>query len=262
MSSMKPGDRVGRVPLIVANWKMNLLEAEAQRAALAIAAGAAELHTSTRLAVAPSFPALATVRRALAGSTVWLAAQNVHWEDRGAFTGEVSARMLVEQGVHAVLVGHSERRHILAESDDWVARKTVACLRAGLVPLVCVGETEAERDAGQTRQVVSRQVLAACAGLPANAGGEIVFAYEPVWAIGTGRNATPEQAAEVHALVRRILRETSSAVARDASILYGGSVTPENAASLLALEDVDGALVGGASLDPERFLRIAASARA
>jgi triosephosphate isomerase len=193
----------------------------------------------------------------LSGSPVTLAAQTVHWDDRGAFTGEVSPSMLAEAGVRWVLVGHSERRHIFGETDEQVGKKVAACLRHGLTPVICVGEKEGERDAGHTSDVVTRQLEAALAAVTA-AESEIVVAYEPVWAIGTGRNATPGQAEEVHASVRAVLvRRLGGAAAEAVPILYGGSVTPDNAPGLLRRPEINGALVGGASLDPDRFLAIA-----
>jgi len=243
------------LPLVVANWKMNLVEAEAVAAADRIALGARTVEPHVRLAVAPSFVALRAVGARLTGTAVALAAQTVHWEARGAFTGEISAPMLADAGVQFVLVGHSERRHLFGETDEQVGRKAAACARAALVPVVCVGETERERDTGATREVVSRQITIALSSCPVNA--EIVVAYEPVWAIGTGRNATPDQVAEVHTLLRERLLEGRGDAAPRVPILYGGSVTPESAPGLLRLAVVDGALVGGASLDPERFLAIA-----
>jgi triosephosphate isomerase len=178
-------------------------------------------------------------------SAVRVYAQNVHWDLEGAFTGEVSAPMLLELGVHGAVVGHSERRHLFGETDETVARRAAGALDAGLAVIACVGETEAERDAGETEAVLARQVEP----LPVRDG--VVLAYEPVWAIGTGRTATPEIAQEAHAFIRAL---------HPAPILYGGSVKPENAASLLAQPDVDGALVGGASLDPESFAAICTAA--
>jgi triosephosphate isomerase len=181
----------------------------------------------------------------------------MHWEDEGAFTGEVSPRMLRDVGCTHVIVGHSERRQLFAETDENVARKAQAAFRHGLTPVVCVGETLAERDGNRTREVVERQTERALRGLTPDQAAAAVIAYEPVWAIGTGRNATPEQAQEVHAFIRRLVSrshgEASGAAAR---ILYGGSVKPENAGALMAQADVDGALVGGASLQAASFLKI------
>jgi triosephosphate isomerase len=186
---------------------------------------------------------------------VKVAAQNMHEEDGGAFTGEVSAPMLVELDVEAVVLGHSERRQFFGESDEALARKVPVALAAGLEPILCVGETEEARDAGQTEAVLERQMQADLAGVKDTEMGRIVIAYEPIWAIGTGRTATPEQAQETIAFIRDLLRERG-AVADGVRILYGGSVKPGNAAELLSLPDVDGALVGGASLDPADFAAI------
>jgi triosephosphate isomerase len=218
-----------------------------------------------RVAVCPAFPALHEVRQALAGSAIVLGAQNLHAESSGAFTGEVAGPMLVASGCSMVIVGHSERRHGMGEDDAMVARKLRAAQRDGLTPIVCVGETLEQREAGRTFEVVERQIAIAFAGLGADGARACVVAYEPVWAIGTGRVATPDQAAEVH----RRLRNALDAVAgrgcgADIAILYGGSVTAANAGALFDMEDIDGALVGGASLDPAAFAGIieAASIRA
>jgi triosephosphate isomerase len=240
--------------LIAANWKMNLLAEEARlwcrrvRADLG-GAGAA-------VAVFPSFPLLPAVVAELAGSGVGVGGQDLHPEDRGAFTGDVSAAQLADAGCAWALCGHSERRHGHGEGDELVARKAAAAVRHRLRPLLCVGETRDERRAGATEEVLARQLRAALLSLPE----ELAIAYEPVWAIGTGETATPETAQEAHAFLRRLLaRERSPEAARGALILYGGSVTPENAAVLAAQPDVDGFLVGGASLDPARFLAIIAA---
>jgi triosephosphate isomerase len=186
----------------------------------------------------------------------------MHWEASGAFTGEVSAAMLTEAGCRYVILGHSERRALFGETDAGVARKAAAALVAGLVPVVCVGESETDRDGGRTEAVLSAQIRGSLAGFPASRAGDLVVAYEPVWAIGTGRTAAPEQAQAAHAHLRRelagILGTGGAAVVR---ILYGGSVKPGNAGELLACDDIDGALVGGASLDPDSFLGIIRAAR-
>ncbi|MCC6648028.1 MAG: triose-phosphate isomerase [Polyangiaceae bacterium] len=208
--------------------------------------------------VAPPFTALAAVSAELDGSAISVAGQNMHAAGSGAFTGEISAAMLKEAGASWVILGHSERRQLFGETDAGVAEKTGAALAAGLRPIVCVGETLAERDAGRTFDVVLAQVAAVTATLAPSAGHAI--AYEPVWAIGTGRNATAAQAEEVHARIRALLAETSVALAEATPILYGGSVKPDNAAALLSCPNVDGALVGGASLDSRQFLAIVAAA--
>jgi len=212
------------------------------------------------VALAPAFAALPAVAAHLP-PTWGLAAQDLHWEDAGAYTGEVSAPMLAELGVTSCLVGHSERRALFGDTDLRVAHKAAAARRHGLVPVVCVGEQEWERDSGATLSVIERQVRSGLADLSVVSGLEVVLAYEPVWAIGTGRTATPVQVSEVHQLLRELLarlfgRETASSV----RILYGGSVTPQTAEALFALPDVDGGLVGGASLDAARFAAIVSAA--
>ena len=215
-----------------------------------------------QMAVAPPFTALAAVKQALEGSRIELFAQNCHFEKQGAFTGEVSAAMLRDAGCHGVILGHSERRQYFFETDELIAKKLRAALREGLHPIVCVGETLQEREAAQTWDVVSRQVRGALAGLEGNALQRITLAYEPVWAIGTGRNATSAQAQEVHAQIRGLLRELGGEAAANAvRIQYGGSVKPDNAKDLLSQPDVDGALVGGASLKAADFVAIIAAAK-
>ncbi len=205
----------------------------------------------------PPFTALAAVREAIQGSPLKLGAQDVYWEAKGAFTGEISTAMLVDAGCSHVILGHSERRHILGETDEMVNRKLRAALAAGLVPIVCVGELLAERDKGVTNEVVERQVTLGFKGLTAAETARAVIAYEPVWAIGTGRNATPAQACEVHCHIRCIITKLAGVdVAQEMRILYGGSVKPENTRELMAEKEIDGALVGGASLDATGFAQI------
>jgi triosephosphate isomerase len=245
-----------RPMLIAGNWKMNMARAEATAWCGAVRAGLSS-HTGLRAAVCPPFPYLQVVGELLADSGVALGAQNLYPEPRGAFTGEVSAAMLVDLACRYCIVGHSERRHVLGESDALIQRKVRAALDAGLTPILCVGEQLPQREAGQTRDVVAAQVLSGIAGLTAERLAGLVFAYEPVWAIGTGRNATPQQAQEVHAAIRKILAERYNAsLAEKTVIQYGGSLTPANAVSLLSQPDVDGALVGGASLNASDFLAI------
>ena len=247
---------MARKKFVCGNWKMHRTAAEA-RALVAELRGLAEgLAEKVDVAVAPPFTALAAAADALRGSRIALAAQDVHWEAQGAFTGEVSAPMLKEIGCAHVIVGHSERRQLFGETDEGVNRKAKAVLGAGLAPIVCVGETLAEREAGRTLEVVSRQVRGGLAGLPADQVGRLTVAYEPVWAIGTGKTATTAQAQEVHAAIRALLRELAGGVADQVRIQYGGSVKPDNAAELLAQPDVDGALVGGASLKAQEFAQI------
>ena len=247
---------MARKKFVCGNWKMHRTAAEA-RALVAELRGLADgLAEKVDVAVAPPFTALAAAADALRGSRIALAAQDVHWEAQGAFTGEVSAAMLREIGCAHVIVGHSERRQLFGETDESVNKKAKAALAGGLAPIVCVGETRAEREAGRTLAVVARQVRGGLAGLPADQVGRLTVAYEPVWAIGTGKTATTAQAQEVHAAIRALLRELAGGVADQVRIQYGGSVKPDNAAELLAQPDVDGALVGGASLKAGDFSQI------
>ncbi|MCH7608067.1 MAG: triose-phosphate isomerase [Chloroflexi bacterium] len=244
-------------PLVAGNWKMNpptVAEAVALAQALREPLSAAE---GVERVVCPPFVALTAVADALAGSPIALGAQNVHPEPKGAFTGEVAGAML--QGVCShVIVGHSERRHGFGETDGFVSAKVLAVLGLGMTPVLCVGETLEERDAGEASAVVERQTAAGVAGVASDDLGRVVLAYEPVWAIGTGRAATPETAQEMLGGIRAHLgRLTDSATAAQVRLLYGGSVNAANAAELAALPDVDGALVGGASLDPDAFVAIA-----
>ena len=248
-----------RRKLIAGNWKMNTNRASAVALARGIV-DRADGFSNLDLLVCPPAVYLAPVSEIIAGSAVALGAQNVYHEPDGAFTGEISAAMLLDVGCRFVIVGHSERRHILGETDADVNRKTLASLTAGLVPIVCVGELLAEREAGQTSAVIRRQFEGSLASVPADQIERVVIAYEPVWAIGTGKVATPEQAEEVHADLRRLLaeryNERSAATVR---ILYGGSVKPGNAGELLSQPNIDGALIGGASLKVDDFLGIAAA---
>lgn len=245
-----------RTPLIAGNWKMFKTAPQAAAAARDLVGRVAGV-TGVEVMIAPPFTALEAVGAALAGSAVALGAQNCHWADEGAFTGEIAPPMLRAAGCRYVILGHSERRQLFGETDAAVNRKVRACLSHGLVPVVCVGETEGEREAGQTFSVLDKQLRL---GLEETALGDpcdLVVAYEPVWAIGTGKTASEGQAQEAHAHIRRRLGEIFNAqAAGGVRILYGGSVKPANAAGLMAMEDIDGALVGGASLDPETFARI------
>jgi triosephosphate isomerase (TIM) len=246
-----------RTPYIAANWKMNKTVAEAAEFVDALLPRIAA--TQCDVAICPPFTALAAVVERRYGTAVKVAAQNMHEEDGGAFTGEVSAPMLVELDVEAVVLGHSERRQYFGETDEALARKVPAALAAGLEPILCVGESEEARDAEETQAVLERQLQADLAAVDAGDIPRVVIAYEPIWAIGTGRTATPEQAQEACAFIRDVLRMRGAA-AQEARILYGGSVKAANAAELLAKPDVDGALVGGASLDPEEFAGIVEAA--
>ena len=249
-----------RRPFICGNWKMHKTTAEA--VALVRELRARMSDAAAQIAVAPPFTALAPVKAALVGSKVQLYAQNCHFEKQGAFTGEVSPQMLLEVGCDGVILGHSERRTLFGETDASVRKKLDAALAAGLKVIACVGETLAEREANQTWEVVSRQTRAALQGLSEQALESITLAYEPVWAIGTGRTATTAQAQEVHGQIRGLVRELGGQKAAEAMrIQYGGSVKPENAAELMGQPDVDGALVGGASLKTDDFARIAAGAK-
>jgi len=212
--------------------------------------------------IAPTFPALYPAAEAARGSDIEIAAQNLHWEREGALTGEVSAAMIRDAGAEYVIVGHSERRTLFGETDLMVNKKLLAALGAGLGPIACIGETLDQRESNQTLAVLDRQLQAGFDGLTAEQLGECLLAYEPVWAIGTGRNATPEQAGEVHAHIRSRIRQWFGADAAERlRILYGGSVKPDNIASLVAQPDVDGALVGGASLDARAFSEIVHTAQ-
>jgi triosephosphate isomerase len=246
-----------RTPYIAANWKMNKTVAEAAQFIDTLLPRIAA--TQSDVVVCPPFTALTAVVERRYGTAVKVAAQNMHEEESGAFTGEVSAPMLVELDVEAVVLGHSERRQLFGETDEALARKVPAALAAGLEPILCVGETEEARDGGETETVLERQLQADLAGVEPGDLDGIVVAYEPIWAIGTGRTATAEQAQEACAFIRDVLRARGAAADR-IRILYGGSVKPANAAELLALPDVDGALVGGAALDPEDFAAIVEAA--
>ncbi len=244
-----------RTTLVVANWKMNGTIAEARALAAGIRDGLRRPR-GVEVVLCPPFTALGVVGELLAGSPIALGAQNCHWEPAGAFTGEISPRMLVELGCRWVLLGHSERRKEFGEGDE-INRKMQAVLAAGMTPILCVGETGEERRQGLTFTTVEGQLRAGLAGLDPRAIGSCVLAYEPVWAIGTGVNATPAQAAEVHGYLRGLLSELGSKeTAQRVRILYGGSVRPDNAGALSAEPDIDGALVGGASLSAQGFVTI------
>jgi triosephosphate isomerase len=246
-----------RTPYIAANWKMHKTVAEA--AAFVDALLPRIAATQIDVVICPPFTALTAVVERRYGTAVKVAAQNMHEGDSGAFTGEVSAPMLVELDVEAVVLGHCERRQYFNETDEALALKVPAALAAGLEPILCVGESEEARDADQTKGVLERQLQADLAAVESGKLAEVVVAYEPIWAIGTGRTATPEQAQEACAFIRDVLRERG-AVADAVRVLYGGSVKPANAAELMSQPDIDGALVGGASLDPEEFAAIVEAA--
>ncbi len=250
-----------RRKMLAGNWKMNLTPPEARQLIRALRAAldrdAAAIARERDVLVAPPFVAIPAVAQELAGSNIGLGAQNMHFEDKGAFTGEISAPMLRALSVSHVILGHSERRHIFGESDELVNRKVRAAFTHRLIPILCVGETQAEHDAGRTTEVILRQTLNGLDGLSPKDAARAIVAYEPVWAIGTGHNATPEQASLVHGAIRHVLaerfgKETAEAI----RILYGGSVTADNADALIGSADIDGALVGGASLKADSFARI------
>ncbi|HLF93563.1 MAG TPA: triose-phosphate isomerase [Planctomycetota bacterium] len=246
-----------RPPLIAGNWKMNGLVKEARDLASALRKELGANPGGPQVLVCPPFLALSAVREELQGSPVQLGAQDVHWEAKGAFTGEVSTAMLKDVGCTAVLLGHSERRHIMGETHEMVNRKLKAALAAGLLPIVCVGELLEERNMGDTRAVIERQVAKGFDGLSPEETAKTVVAYEPVWAIGTGKTATPRQAEEVHHYIRKLVSQRAGeAVGQGIRILYGGSVGPDNVKELMAEEDIDGALVGGASLKVDSFVKI------
>ena len=245
-----------RTPFIAANWKMYKTVHEAVVFVKEFRSLVKDM-VQVEIVLAPPFTALHAVAEAARSSIVGVAGQNLHWEREGALTGEISAGMLKEAGAEYVIIGHSERRRLFAETDQSVNRKLVAALGASLTPIVCIGETLEEREAGQTLPVLDRQIKDGLDGLTADQVGALVVAYEPVWAIGTGRNATPEQAGEAHAHIRGRLRQWFGGPAADAChVIYGGSVKPDNIHDLIVLPDVDGALVGGASLDVRAFADI------
>ncbi len=247
-----------RKPFVAGNWKMNTDSHSGVALAKAVVDKASGLAgSSVDVAVIPPFVYLPAVGAAISSSGVALGAQDVYFEAKGAFTGEISAAMLKDVGCTYVLCGHSERRHVLGESDALINKKVAASISGGLLPILCVGELLAERDASQTEQVVEKQTRAGLAGLSAEKIGAVTIAYEPVWAIGTGRTATPQQAQEVHAFIRKLLSQMyDKSVARDMRILYGGSVKADNAEELMGQPDVDGSLVGGASLKADDFVQI------
>jgi triosephosphate isomerase len=245
-----------RRPVIAGNWKMYKTPAETRAFLEAFKPLVAQAN-HCEVVVAPPFPALSAAVEAARGSAISIAAQNAHWEREGAFTGEVSMKMIVETGCRGVILGHSERRQYFGETDETVNKKLKAALEAGLQPIVCVGETLAEREAGQTEAVLHRQFERGLAALTGQEFSRILIAYEPVWAIGTGRTATPEMAANAHKYLRELAaKRFTPERAAALRILYGGSVKPDNVRGLMAQAEIDGALVGGASLDPQSFASI------
>jgi triosephosphate isomerase len=253
---------VARKTIVAGNWKLNKTAPEARRLIMALRNRLAGIDASAEVVVCPPMVALETAVDAAKESSIRIGSQNVYWEPKGAFTGEVSPDMLAAIGVEYVLIGHSERRGLFHETDDDVMRKLGSVLTGPLTPVVCLGEVLEDRESGRTDEVVERQVRAALRETAPDHCGRLVIAYEPVWAIGTGKTATPEMANAVHRLIRRLITDMFGGRAADqVPLLYGGSVKPENAAALMAESDIDGVLVGGASLDAEGFADIIRAAR-
>ncbi len=246
-----------RTPIIAGNWKMYKTIPEAIESAGRLAELMDPEPTDVEVMIAPAFPALYLVQQALAGSCVRMGAQNMYWESEGAFTGEVSPDMLLSAGCSHVILGHSERRQFFGDTDETINKKISSALKNNLTPVFCIGETDEEREKGKTFSVLDKQMEMGLIGFSAEELESLVLAYEPVWAIGTGKTATSEQAQEVHAYLRQwIEKKFGNELAKSIRILYGGSVKPNNIGGLMAMPDIDGALVGGASLDPETFSRI------
>jgi len=252
---------MSRRRVITGNWKMFKTQAET-RAFFSAFRPLVSSAKHCEIVIAPPFTAIPVAVESAKNTNMAISAQDVHWEKEGAFTGEISTNMLVEAGCRYVIIGHSERRQFFGETDQSVAKKTTAALTAGLIPIVCVGETLAQRESGQARQVCQTQFLGGLGALTPEEFSRILIAYEPVWAIGTGRTATPDIAADAHRFLRQCAAEKfSAAQASDLRILYGGSVKPDNIRGLMAQEELDGALVGGASLDPKSFATIVDGSR-
>jgi len=245
-----------RKPFIAGNWKLNLLTEDAVKLAKELVEGLRGIN-QIEIAVAPVYTALGAVNEVLIGSNIGLCAQDVFWEESGAFTGEVGAGMLKDVGCFYVIIGHSERRQFFGETDQSVHKKLKSALQAELIPIMCIGETLQEREANKTIEIVERQMKKGLEGIPGEEMKKIVIAYEPVWAIGTGKTATPAQAQEVHSFIRGLLKKLyGDKLAEMVRIQYGGSVKPENIKELIKEKDIDGALVGGASLKAESFIGI------
>jgi triosephosphate isomerase len=249
-----------RRKFVAGNWKMYTMPEEAAALAKGIADFVGQA-TDPQVVIFPPFTSLSSALSAVNGTAVAVGAQNMHWEDEGAFTGEISGKMLLTFGCSYVILGHSERRQLFFETDMLVNQKLKKALSQDLSPIVCVGETLDQRDAGETMNVVQCQLLGSLDGVPADELRRTVIAYEPVWAIGTGRTASPHQAEQVHGYIRTVLRERYGAIVDDVLILYGGSVKPDNARELFGQPNIDGGLVGGASLTAESFNKIIAAAR-
>jgi triosephosphate isomerase len=246
-----------RTPLIAGNWKMHKTVAEAIETTRQLVELTTDV-TGVEMMIAPPSMALAPMAQLLQGSKIGLGAQNLFWEKQGAYTGELSAQMLLSAGCRYVLIGHSERRQYFGETDETVNKRLRAALAAGLIPVVCIGESEAEREAGKTFSVLDKQIIDGLEGVLSDDLGNLIIAYEPVWAIGTGKTASDDQAQEAHQYIRQLMaRQFDKALANTLRILYGGSVKPSNVKALMAMPDIDGALVGGASLEAESFSQLA-----
>lgn len=250
----------GRTPLVAANWKMHKTVGETEDFLDRFIGEIGDLE-AVEIVICPPYTSLSAAVERCRRSPIRVAAQNMHEAEQGAYTGEVSAGMLLDVGVQGVVLGHSERRQYFNETDEALARKVAVALERGLEPILCVGESEAERDAGETEAVLRRQIEADLDGVAAEDLARVVIAYEPIWAIGTGKVATPEQAQEALAFIRALVADRSPEQAERTRILYGGSMKPDNAAELLALPDCDGGLIGGASLDVDQFVAIIEAAR-
>jgi triosephosphate isomerase len=247
--------------IIAGNWKMHMLRSEAAQLAFTLRESLGGGQLAAEVVLCPPFTSLEAVRQAIEGSHLSLGAQNLYWESTGAWTGEVSAEMVVDAGANFAIIGHSERRQHFGETNESVRRRLAAAVRVGLIPILCVGETQDEREIGATQDIVERQLLEALNGRTADEVRRMVIAYEPVWAIGTGRNATPYDANAVHKHIRGVLkRKFGNGVGDVVRVQYGGSVKPDNIEEFLAQSDIDGALVGGASLKADHFLQIVRAA--
>ena len=244
---------MARKIFIAGNWKMNKTAAETAELASALKASLAQFAGKCEIAVCPTFTSLATAVEILKGSNVKVGAQNIHWADNGAYTGEISGAMLKEIGVEYVIIGHSERRQYFGETDETVNQRIKAALKYGLKPIVCIGETLAEREGGVTNTVLEKQIRGAFADITAADMDAITIAYEPVWAIGTGKTATPDVAQETHAFIRSVLTALFGGKAQDIVVQYGGSMKAENSGALVSKQDIDGGLIGGAALKADSF---------
>lgn len=245
-----------RTPMMAGNWKMHLTSKEAAELAAAIRKGL-DSDLKNEVLLAPTFTNLHAVKAALAGSKIILASQDIAWEEKGAFTGAVSPSQLIDAGCTAAIIGHSERRHVFLETDEMINKKMKAAIKAGLVPVLCIGETLEERESQKTYRVLETQLNGAFAGITAPEAAKVVIAYEPVWAIGTGKTATPDQAQDAHVFVRKQMeRIYGRDYAEAVRVLYGGSVKADNVDELMSQPDIDGALVGGESLKADKFLRV------